>query len=230
MRIQGFQKLTLLDFPGRTAATVFTGGCNFRCPFCHNGDLVVNYTDYPPLSEEDVLRELQRRQGFIDGVCITGGEPLMWQDIGDFIKRIKELGLLLKLDTNGSFPERLHTLLASGSIDYVAMDIKNSPEKYPLTVGVKDFDVAPIRESAELLKNGGVDFEFRTTVTAELHDDESMDAIGKWLQGQEKYFLQAYKLSDGVIDKTLSAPTPETLERWVGILREYIPRAQCRGE
>lgn len=228
MKIQGFQKLTLLDFPGKTAATVFTGGCNFRCPFCHNSDLVVNPGEFPELDAEEILATLKKRAGFIDGVCVTGGEPLLW-DISGFAGRVKEYGLLVKLDTNGSYPERLEKLLSTGTIDFVAMDIKNSPDRYAETVGIKDFDTAPILKSVDILKGSGVPHEFRTTVVRELHGEREMEKIGEWLSGEERYFLQGYKLSDGVIDKTLTAYTPEEMKGLLEVVKKYIPTAELRG-
>lgn len=228
MKIQGFQKLTLLDYPGKTAATVFTGGCNFRCPFCHNSDLVLNPADFPEMSQEQVLSQLERRAGFIDGVCITGGEPLLW-DVSDFVKRVKELGLLVKIDTNGSFPLRLNALLLSGNVDYIAMDIKNSPEKYAETVGIDDFDVSNVEKSVEILKSSGVDHEFRTTVVKGVHTVSDMERIGAWLSGEKKYFLQSYKLSDGVIDKSLEPCSKDEMIELLETVRKYIPSAQLRG-
>lgn len=228
MKIQGFQKLTLLDYPGKTAATVFMGGCNFRCPFCHNSDLVVDTASFPTLDPDDVLGQIKRRAGFIDGVCITGGEPLLW-DISDFVGKIKEAGLSVKVDTNGSFPIRLKALLLTGKVDYVAMDIKNSPDRYAETVGIADYDISLVRESVEILKASGIDHEFRTTVVKELHGEREMEEIGKWLEGEKKYFLQGYKLSDGVIDKSLSAHTPDMMHTLLDTVRVYIPNAQLRG-
>lgn len=229
MKIQGFQKLTLLDYPGKTAATIFTGGCNFRCPFCHNSQLVLTPNDYPEITQEEILCELERRSGFIDGVCITGGEPLLWNDITPFVNKIKELGLLVKIDTNGSMPLKLQELLESGNIDYVAMDIKNSLERYAETVGIVGFDVSPIVQSVQLLKEHNTEYEFRTTVVKELHSESDIESIGKWLQGEDRYFLQSYKLSDGVIDKTLSPHTPETMREFMETARKYLPNAELRG-
>ncbi len=228
MKIQGFQKLTLLDYPGKTAATVFTGGCNFRCPFCHNSDLVLNPSAFPEISEDEVLSQLERRVGFIDGVCITGGEPLLW-DVTAFVRKIKALGLLVKIDTNGSFPIRLNELILSGCIDYVAMDIKNCPERYGETVGIKDYDISPVLKSVEILRNSTIDHEFRTTVVKELHTQAEMEKIGQWLEGENKYFLQGYKLSDGVIDKSLNPHSSEDMHKLLETVRKYIPNAQLRG-
>ena len=165
MRISGFQKMTLLDFPGRVACTVFTFGCNLRCPFCHNASLVVGGGE-AEFSKEEILAYLKKRTGLLDGVCITGGEPLLQSDIADFIKEIKALGYAVKLDTNGCYPEKLKELVLGGLVDYVAMDVKNCFSKYGQTVGIKDFDVSPIKESAAFLISSGIDFEFRTTIVA----------------------------------------------------------------
>ena len=167
MNIQGFNKVTLLDFPGRVACTVFTGGCDLRCPFCHNSQLVLQ-PNHSPIDEEEVFDLLRRRRGVLEGVALTGGEPLLQPDLESFLSRVRELGYSVKLDTNGTHPERLARIIGEGLVDYVAMDIKNSPEKYPATVGIPGFDVSPVRASAALLLEGKVDYEFRTTVVAEL--------------------------------------------------------------
>lgn len=229
MKIHGFQKLTLLDFPEKTASTVFTGGCNLRCPFCHNGDLVLSPASVGVISEDEVFSVLNKRRGFLDGVCITGGEPLLNADIGAFMKKIKDMGFLVKLDTNGTLPLRLHELILSGVVDYVAMDIKNAPDAYPKTVGIENFDVTPIKKSVELLRASGVDHEFRTTLVKELHTLENMKEIGRWLKGEKKYFLQAFKLSANVLDKTLNGFEKDELEEMLKAVREYIPSAELRG-
>ena len=168
MIIKGLQKTTLLDFPGKVACTVFTAGCNFRCPFCHNASLVTRPGDVDEISEESFFSYINKRKGILDGVCITGGEPLMSHGIEDFIRRIKQTGLLVKLDTNGAYPEKLKALLDEGLIDYVAMDIKNSREKYAMTVGLKEYP-EKIEESIKLIMEKAPDYEFRTTVVKELH-------------------------------------------------------------
>ena len=168
MKIHGLLKLTLLDYPTKTACTLFTAGCNFRCPFCHNGSLVLNKAEEIP--QDEIFAFLKKRQGLLDGVCITGGEPLLNPDISEFIKRVRELGYSVKLDTNGSFPDRLIELAENGLIDYVAMDIKSSPEGYSKAVGLKDFDVTPNDKSIKFLLTGKVDYEFRTTAVKGLHE------------------------------------------------------------
>lgn len=229
MKICGFQKLTLLDYPGKTAATIFCGGCNFRCPFCHNGDLVLNSDTMEELSKEEIISFLSKRKGLLDGVCITGGEPLIWQDIRDFIKEIKELGFLIKLDTNGYYPDRLKSVSQSGNIDYIAMDIKNSPHRYSLTSGLENFDIKRIEESVEFIKNSGIDHEFRTTVVKGFHTENEMEEIGKWLLGEKRYFIQPYKESEKVIDKSLSGFDPSELEKLLEAVKKYIPTAELRG-
>ena len=198
MLIAGLNKTTLLDYPGRVAATIFTGGCNFRCPFCHNAGLVLTPSSAENYSKEDVFSFLKKRRNVLQGVCITGGEPTLQADLPEFIKELKELGYAVKLDTNGYHPRMLEELLEAGILDYVAMDIKNAPAKYELTTGIK-LDFRKIEESVNLLKASGLDYEFRTTVVRELHDKEDLQNIGKWIRGCPKYFLQQFKNSDTMI-------------------------------
>ena len=177
MIFHGFQKLTLLDYPGKVAATLFTAGCNFRCPFCHNASLVTHIEIGESYTEDEVLRYLAKRQGILEGVCLTGGEPLLQKGVEDFLSRVKSLGYAVKLDTNGSFPERLENILSLGVVDHVAMDVKNAKDKYPQTVGLADYDVTPIERSVALLLSGRVSYEFRTTVVKELHTVEDIEKI-----------------------------------------------------
>lgn len=199
MHIHGLQKLSMVDFPGRIAATVFTGGCNLRCPFCHNALLVTRLPESPRIETEEVLRFLRSRKGLLDGVVLTGGEPLLQSDAADFLARIKDMGFSVKLDTNGCYPQALATVLESGSVDYVAMDIKNSREKYASTVGVPEFDLTDVEESIRLLMSGNTDYEFRTTVVRELHTAEDIVAIGRWIRGAKRYFLQNFEDSGNLI-------------------------------
>lgn len=210
----GFQKMTLLDYPGKVACTLFTGGCNLRCPFCHNALLVTEteqVAEEARISDQEVLTFLERRRKLLDGVCITGGEPLLHHDLPDVMRRIKALGYPIKLDTNGTFPDRLEALLQEGLVDYVAMDIKNAPEKYAMTVGVPDFDMAAIEQSVALLKQGRVPYEFRTTVLAGFHTVEDIATIAQWIQGVPHYFLQNFKDSGQLICPGLSPLTREEL-------------------
>ncbi len=229
MNISGFQKLTLLDFPEKTAATVFTGGCNMRCPFCHNALLVTEFDGSSEFSEEEVLAYLKKRAGILDGICITGGEPLLQRDIGDFMKRIKELGVAIKLDTNGSFPEKLRSLVEAGLVDYVAMDIKNSKGKYAETVGIANFDIAPIEESIRYLMSSGVDYEFRTTIVREFHTVEDIAGIAEWISGARRYFLQNFVDSGNTIGEGMTAHSRETLEEMRETAAKKLNLVQLRG-
>lgn len=232
MRIAGLQKLTLLDFPGRTAATVFTPGCDFRCPFCHNADLVAGggagAQDVPV---KEVLAFLEKRRGLLDGVCVTGGEPLMQPGLADFCARVRELGYAVKLDTNGSFPDRLRALLDAGLVDYVAMDVKNAPSRYAETVGVEGLDLAAVRESIDLLMDGAVPFEFRTTVVRELHAADDLRALARWIEGAPAWFLQSYADSEGVLAGAgrFHAWDPDDLRALLPDLRAFVPAAKLRG-
>ena len=228
MKIHGLQKLTLLDYPGRVACTVFLGGCDFRCPYCHNSELLDPGCP-AQMEEEELLSFLSKRRGLLDGVCVTGGEPLLRPELPDLLEKIRALGFSVKLDTNGSRPDRLRALLERGLADYVAMDIKNSPERYPETAGVPGLDPGPIRESAALLLEGRTDYEFRTTVVRQLHDEDSFRAIGPWLAGAKRYFLQSFEDRDTVPVGGLEPCSPEQLERFLAILRPHIPSASLRG-
>ena len=229
MIIQGLQKLTLLDYPGRVACTVFTAGCNLRCPFCHNAGLVTHIDTDNRYDEEEFFSFLKKRKGILDGVCITGGEPLLQKDITDFIRRIREIGYSVKLDTNGCYPEKLREIVDGGLVDYVAMDIKNTPEKYGTTVGIDGFDVTPILQSVEILKEGKVPYEFRTTVVEEYHSEEDFEIIGKILSGCEKYFLQQFKDSGDLIGEGLNAPDKAKMLKMLESTRKFIPSAELRG-
>jgi pyruvate formate lyase activating enzyme len=228
LNIHGLQKMTLLDFPGAVACTVFLGGCDFRCPYCHNAELLD--PNFPPLMDEtELLAFLKKRQGLLDGVCITGGEPLLRQELPTLLGEIRALGYKIKLDTNGAHPAQLRRILDAGLADYVAMDIKNSPERYAETIGRAQFDVAPIRESVRLLTAGDTDYEFRTTVVAELHGEEDIRAIGRWIAGARRYFLQPFTDRETVPLAGLSAPTQAQLDRFLAIAREFVPETQLRG-
>ena len=230
MVFAGLQKLTLLDYPGHTACTVFTQGCDLRCPFCHNSGLLpIGIAPENPVDEEAVIALLQKRHGTLDGVAITGGEPLMHPELRDFILRVRELGFKVKLDTNGNRPAYLRSLIDDGLVDMVAMDIKNCPEHYARTIGLPAFDLGPIRESAALLMENRVPYEFRTTVTGELHSAEDMRGIGEWLRGESPYYLQLYVDSGRVLRPGLTAPTPERMQQYRQILLPYLPKTQVRG-
>ena len=228
MKIHGLQKMTLLDFPGRVACTVFLGGCDMRCPFCHNAELIDGSA--PPVMEEDALLSfLEKRKGLLDGVAFTGGEPLLRDDLDGLFERIQGLGYPIKLDTNGTHPDRLARLIGKGLVQYVAMDVKNAPERYAETVGMPAFDLAPVRESVSLLLSGKVPYEFRTTVVAEFHNGDSIRGIGEWIRGAEKYFLQKFTDRDSVPFAGLHAPSDAELRAWVRIAEPYVREAGLRG-
>lgn len=227
MKISGLMKLTLLDFPGHVACTVFLAGCNFRCPFCHNGSLVRGGDI--EISREELLAFLKKRQGVLDGVCITGGEPLMNRDVAELAREIKALGYLVKLDTNGSYPERLGEMLSSGLVDYVAMDIKNSPNGYGKACGV-DFDTEIIKKSVEIIKSSGVAHEFRTTVVKGIHTAVDIAECAKWIGEGERYFLQSYKVSEDIIaPEGLSAFSDDELKSILDGARKINFATELRG-
>ena len=229
MNIQGLQKLTLLDYPGKVACTIFFAGCNFRCPFCHNASLVTHIDPEENIPREEVLAFLRKRAGILDGVCITGGEPLLAPDLEAFIREIKALGYEVKLDTNGSNAEKLKHLVKAGIIDYVAMDIKNSPEKYGLTIGIEGYEMSNVMQSAAFLMEGHVPYEFRTTVVREFHKREDFEAIGQWLEGADRYYLQSFVDSGDLIQPGLRGYTKEIMEQALEIVRQYIPASDLRG-
>lgn len=230
MLICGLQKTTLLDFPGHVAATIFTGGCNFRCPFCHNGNLLSADRIFPEqiLSEDEIFSFLAKRKNLLDGVCLTGGEPTLQPDLPDFIRRIKSLGFLVKLDTNGSRPDILRYLLEKRLPDYIAMDIKSSPTGYSHAAGAA-ISFADISESVRLLQNAAIPYEFRTTVVRELHREQDFREIGIWLAGSRAYFLQAYRDSEQVLDRRFSSYKKEELEQFRQLLLPFIPAVFLRG-
>ena len=229
MIIKGLQKTTLLDFPTKVACTVFTPGCNFRCPFCHNASLVIEPDCSETVDTDDFFSYLKKRKGILDGVCITGGEPLLQKDIDVFMRDIHDLGLAVKLDTNGSFPDKLAALIDEKLVDYVAMDIKTSVNKYPIVCGTDKFTDNVIK-SVDILMNSNIDFEFRTTAVRELHDIKDFEDIGKWIQGAPKYFLQQFKDSGDLIEKEVfTAYTKEEMEEILEVTKKYIPSASLRG-
>ena len=232
MLIKGLQKLTLLDFPEKMACTVFTFGCNLRCPFCHNASLVLSdrADDTPSIKEDEFFAFLQKRRGILEGVCITGGEPTLQPDLPDFIARIKNMGYAVKLDTNGYRPAVLRSLVERGLLDYVAMDIKNSLDRYGETVGIAHFDTSPIEESMDYLMEGLVPFEFRTTLVRGLHTEDSRRTMGQRLAGQEAFYLQAFVDSGDLIQNDMEGFTPEETRSLLSALRENVPNAQMRGE
>ena len=229
MIFNGFQKMTLLDFPGRVAATLFLGGCNLRCPFCHNASLVLDAKSREEYEDTEILSYLEKRRGLLDGVCVTGGEPLLRYELPDFLRRVRALGYAVKLDTNGTMPDRLEALLREGLVDYVAMDVKNALSRYGETVGIPDFDVTPIERSIDLLLSGAVDYEFRTTVAKELHRAEDIAALAKRIRGARRYFLQGFVDSGDLLSDGLSAASKEEMEKMRDAARIFVPDTELRG-
>ena len=234
MIMAGLQKMTLLDYPGKVACTIFTQGCNFRCPFCHNSDLL-GQEGPEPIPEETLLAFLKKRVGLLDAVCITGGEPTLQTDLPELLKAIKDLGYLVKLDTNGTKPEVIKALVEAGLVDYVAMDIKNCPDRYGETAGVPKMTLAKIEESIRYLLGGKVDFEFRTTVADELHGVEEMEAIGIWLESLgdgrscPKFFLQPYVDRESVLASGLHSPTAEKLHKMADAIKPFVQAVSIRA-
>lgn len=228
MLIHGLQKMTLLDYPGKVACTVFLGGCDFRCPYCHNFELV-DGSFAPVMDDQEFFEFLKKRQGLLDGVAVTGGEPLLRKDLPEFLEKIKDLHFLVKLDTNGFHPDELSEVISRGLVDYIAMDIKNSPDKYKMTVGVDDVDVDKISRSICLIMDSGIDYEFRTTVVKEFHEKKDFEKIGEWIKGAKAYFLQQYNQRETVPDKTLSSPSADEMETFLGAVLTNVPTAAIRG-
>lgn len=229
MKISGLQKLTLLDYPGHLACTVFTAGCNFRCPFCQNASLVLPSKVISQYREEEILNFLSSRKHILEGLCISGGEPTMQPDLTDFIRKVKSMGYSVKLDTNGTHPKLLRELIEDQLIDMVAMDIKNSKESYPKTSGIEILNINSIEESVDLLKEGRIPYEFRTTIVRELHTKKDMDDIGKWLYGSSPYYLQAFVDSGDLIGTNLTGYSKQELIELLEIVSPYLPNASLRG-
>ena len=232
--IAGLQKMTLLDYPGKVACTVFLQGCNFRCPFCHNSSLL-GKAEEPPIPREELMAFLKKRVGLLDGVCITGGEPTLQKELPAFLRDIKALGYAIKLDTNGYRPDVLRALVEENLIDYVAMDIKNCPRRYGETAGLPGLDLSKIEESMTFLIRGTLPYEFRTTVTAQHHTPEDMEEMGQWFRelGQgstvKKYFLQPYTDRDSVLCSGLSAPNPLQLKAFSDAISPFVHAVEIRG-
>lgn len=228
MNIQGYQKLTLLDFPGKVACTVFTGGCNLRCPFCHNASLVLSPREGEN-KEEEVLSYLLARKGILEGVCITGGEPILQPDLASFVEKVKRMGYAVKLDTNGSDPVALSALLEKGGIDYIAMDMKSSPENYTKAIG-KEIPFDRFFESVSVIRSSKIPYEFRTTVVKGIHTEEDMEGIGRFLGKEEKYFLQGFVDSGNLLGKGYEAFSAKEMSDFLKVIRKYNPGAQLRGQ
>ena len=230
MNISGIQKLTLLDYPGKVACTLFTAGCNFRCPFCHNAGLVLpDRLEEASITEDEVMSFLKKRAGILDGVAITGGEPLLHTDMPEFLEKIKNLGYKIKLDTNGSNPKLLKEIVNAGLVDRVAMDIKNAPTEYDKTAGCS-VDMEKIEESKDFLLTGTCDYEFRTTVVKGIHTKESLIAAAKWISGAKEYYLQQFKDSENLIAPDAFEPFDENeMHELADAVRPFVPTVEVRG-
>ncbi len=228
MIIEGLQKTTLLDYPGYVACTVFAHGCNLRCPFCHNAGLVIRKPENI-IEKEELAAFLQKRKGILDGVCLTGGEPLAQKDAIEFIEFLKSFGYKVKLDTNGFYPERLEEIINRGLVDYIAMDIKSSKQGYAKAVGIQNIDIAPMIKSTELIMASEIDYEFRTTAVKGIHIVSDFEEIGKWLHGAKRYFIQQFIDSGDLISQGLEAFTKEETLKLLAAVRKYIPNADSRG-
>ncbi len=230
MDVSGLQKLTLLDYPGRVACTIFTGGCDLRCPFCHNASLALPERERDVIGHDELLAFLRKRVGILDGVAVTGGEPLLHAGIEELLAEIKALGYAIKLDTNGTFPARLRSIVETGLADRVAMDIKAAPENYARVTGVPGLNLAPVRESVDYLMHCGVDYEFRTTAVKGLHAPEDFEGIGRWIAGAKEYYIQCFKDSgDLIAAQGLSDFSAEEMRSLADIVRPFVPAVQLRG-
>ncbi len=219
----------MVDFDGKIACTVFTGGCNFRCPFCHNAPLVVGNLKAQQIEEDEVFDYLQKRKGLVDAVCVTGGEPTLQPDLTAFLEKVRSMGYATKLDTNGLRPDVLKDVLDKKLVDYVAMDIKNSPEKYALTVGVPSVDMGKILQSIQLLKDGGADYEFRTTLIKEFHTEEDVQKIAHLVSGAPRYFMQKYNDNDGCIAHGYTPIEKADAERFKKYFEGKVATVALRG-
>lgn len=228
MIIEGLQKLTLLDFPGHVACTMFAHGCNLRCPFCHNAGLVVR-KPANLIDKEEISAFLQKRKGILDGICLTGGEPLAQKDAIEFIEFLKSFGYRIKLDTNGFYPEKLKEAIDKGLVDYIAMDIKSSPENYGKAAGIENIDISPMLKSVKLIMSSGIDYEFRTTAVKGLHTVSDFERIGEWLAGAKRYFIQQFTDSGDIISEGFDAFTKEETEKLLAAVSKGIKNTQVRG-
>lgn len=227
MNIYGYQKTTLLDYPGHVAATIFTGGCNFRCPFCHNSDLLLNNSS--PISEEEIFRFLKKRQNILSGICITGGEPTLQKDLSEFIEKVRSLGYKIKLDTNGYRPEIISDLLSKHLLDYIAMDIKAGFSNYALVCQIPNLNIDTIQESISIIESSSIDYEFRTTVVKELHSVQDFKEIAEMISPKSPYYIQSFKDSGNILTSGLSSCDIDILNYYISTIKEKIPNTSLRG-
>lgn len=230
MKVYGLEKLSLVDYDGVVAATIFTGGCNFRCPFCHNGSLVTEFNKFSTVDENEIISYLKKRIGIIEGLCITGGEPTLNHDLPQFIEKIKNIGIKVKLDSNGTNPDMIKTLVNNGLLDHVAVDIKNDKEHYAAVIGFDKFDTEKIEKTVSFLLQGKVSYEFRTTLINEFHDENNIYEIGKWIFGADKYFLQKFKSGDNcLLPNGLSEVPQEKAIKLLKTVSPFVKQAKLRG-
>ena len=229
MNIFGMEKLSLVDYDGHVAATVFTGKCNFRCGFCHNSPLVLDSERLSALNEKDVLDFLEKRKNILDGICITGGEPTLNRDLPEFCEKLKKIGYSVKVDTNGTNPQMIRTLFENGLCDYFAMDIKNDKDDYAEIIGFDKYDTSSVEKSVEYFLSSPVDYEFRTTLIAEYHKKDNILKIGEWIKGAKKYFLQKYKHTDDCISQSLHGVEEKLAADYVSVLKTFVPHTGLRG-
>lgn len=228
MLIEGMQKLTLLDFPGQVACTLFAHGCNLRCPFCHNAGLVVRKPE-DEISKDELAAFLNKRKGLLDGICLTGGEPLLQRDAKEFIAFLRSFGFKIKLDTNGAFPERLKEIIDERLVDYIAMDIKSSPEGYAKATGIQDIDIEPFKTSAALIMSSGIDYEFRTTAVKGIHTAADFEGIAEWIKGAKRYYIQRFTDSGDLIGNGFEAFSGQESEQLLALVKQKLPNAELRG-
>ena len=229
MNICGYQKTTLLDYPGHVAATFFTGGCNFRCPFCHNSDLITYPSSTDNISEEEIFTFLKKRKNILSGICITGGEPTLQPDLAEFIEKVRSYGYKIKLDTNGYRPEVIADLLEKNLLDYIAMDIKAGYSNYITASGISNLIIKKIEDSVSIIENSGIPYEFRTTVVKELHNETDFQEIADMLSPKSPYFIQSFKDSGNILISGLSSCNNEELNKFLSIVKEKLPNSSLRG-
>lgn len=228
MLIEGMQKLTLLDFPGQVACTLFAHGCNLRCPFCHNAGLVVRKPE-DEISKDELAAFLNKRKGLLDGICLTGGEPLLQRDAKEFIAFLRSFGFKIKLDTNGAFPERLKEIIDDRLVDYIAMDIKSSPEGYAKATGIQDIDIEPFKTSVALIMSSGIDYEFRTTAVRGIHTAADFEGIAEWIKGAKRYYIQRFTDSGDLIGSGFEAFSEQESKQLLALVKQKLPNAELRG-
>lgn len=229
MHIGGIQKLTLLDYPDRTSCTIFTVGCNYRCPFCHNAPIIQEQHSVQEIALSEIMEFLKKRKGLLDGVCISGGEPLLQEGLVNFLEEIKALSFSVKVDTNGSNPKKLKQLIDSNLVDYIAMDVKNAPDRYGQTIGINGYAFEPIKESISLLLSSDIPYEFRTTVVREFHTSGDILSIARWIEGARGYYLQSFVDSGNVLTSGLNGYSKEDMQHFKNLVRPLVPSVELRG-